>query len=59
MTKGKGLLTLDLLRYSGEYFFIQTVEFIETTPRPTLDNSYKDSSHTLEVNCLIAIEYQY
>ena len=49
---------LDLLRDGTEDTFLETVELVEAAPRADLAKTDEDTSHGLEVECLVATEDQ-
>ncbi len=54
---GETLLdTLDLLRDRREDTFLQSIELVETTPCSNSAETDKDTTHGLEVECLVTTE---
>ena len=50
---------LDLHGHRRQHRLLQPVELIKATPRPTLDQPHKDSTHGLDVDALVTVEHQH
>ena len=52
------LNVLNLLRNGGEDALLQSVELVETSPGTHLRDTEEDATHGLEVESVVAVEYQ-
>lgn len=50
--------SLNLLRYGTKNTLFETIELVETTPRADLTETNEDTTHSLEVERLVATEDQ-